>query len=429
MKKWFKFFSLSFFSNRISKDGMSRGYTNLFFGLILSFAFLWAGIVGGDMLTFGVHYNNSSDFVKTVHAVLANGDETQALDVEIIEGILKAKRHGEEYANALVISTLENEADRQVYAANGYDVVVDTRPADTLAEVEAYCISNDGKGLEITYEEYLTLSAVAKMNFDFHLKYTGNDLVLTDEMIATYKTYVVGLGDTQMQEVEALENSLAEESITKDQYNRSIYQLYFTNYYPDITDYEGTSKVPLLRNYYYHQYIQAGKSKYLFLFDDYMTASFETDRGMKYSFYGFYSEMENGTVMDADHFIKASYKAMTPITLYAHAMNIFTFIPFIALMPLVVALLAYSILRLRGVDSVKSFGSVVKIIGSYLWFSGAVSALLTMVLSFFVQPGAMIAISLVLFFITLAVRSILFSACEIKAYMKQVEQQGSQMEV
>ncbi len=434
MKKWFKFFCFSFFSDKISKEGAKRGYTNVFIGLILALAFLWAGFIGGDMLPFPAHYNNSPDFQSTVRAVLANPDLQQRISVKIEENLLKAKKHGGEYTEALLVNTFENDTDKRNYSVNGYNVVIDTRPADTLAEVEAYLVSNDGQNLIISYEEYLSLSAVTKLKFDFKLKYTGRALELDDELVENYRVYVDGLSSENKLETENLAKDLAQNKITKNEYNRAIYQLYFTNYYPEITAYESSSKVPLLRNYYYHQYIKDGTGKYLFVFDDYMTGSFETDSGIVFSFYGFYEGVENGVLVEdgfkqagangmADNFIKKSFNSIAPLSLYAYAMNIFSLIPFIALMPLVVTLLAYSILKLRGVESITSFGAMFKILGSYVWFSGVISAVLTLISSFFVPRNIITALPLSLFFIALAVRSIIFVVGEAKSYIKQSEQQ------
>ncbi len=430
MKKWIKFFFLSFFSHKLSKEGAKRGYTNFVLGLILAFVFLWAGFVGGDMLPFGAHYDHSSDFQATVRAVLANPDMDKRISVEIQENLVKIKNYDGEYTETLFVNTFENDTDRQNYSVNGYNVIIDSRPADTLAEVEAYCVSNDGQNLIIPYEEYLSLSDVAKLNFDFKLKYTGKALELNDALVENYRAYVDGLSSENKLATENLEKDLAEGKITKSEYNRSVYQLYFTNYYPEITAYENTSKVPLLRNYYYHQYIKEGIHKYLFIFDDYMAGSFETDSGINHSFYGFYSDVEDGVLIaegvgheeaneKADSFIKESYGSIAPLSMYAYAMNTFTLIPFIALMPMVVALLAYSILKLRGIESITAFGAVFKIIGSYVWFSSLISAVLTVIIAFFVQRNIIAALPLVLFFITLAIRSVVFVINEAKVYTKQ----------
>ena len=409
MKKWLRFFCLGFFSDRISRDGAKRGYANFLLALILAITFLWAGYVGGDILPLMAHYRNSPDLSATVDRVFSD------VDAEVRDGVLLAGKNGE-YRVGLLINTLENETDRQTYSEYGYDVVVDTRPAGALAEFEAYYLSNDGQNLKIPYEEYLTLSAVARMNFDFHLDYTGNELKLTDEMVQGYLDY---LGENG-KEV----NRTAE--MTDEEYGRAVYELYFESYYPEITAYESSSKVPLLRNYYYHNYISQGLTRYIFIFDDYMSASFETSSGIAHSFYGFFNNMDNGAVLregSTDGFIKDALHSIAPLTVYVYAMNIFSLIPFIALMPLVVTLLAYSILKLSGIESIKSFGAMFKILGSYVWMSGVISAILTVILSFFLQPNIVSALPLVLFFVVLAVRSVIFAVREVRAFIKQSEEE------
>ena len=439
MKKWIKFFSLGFFSHKLSKESTKRGYGNFLLGLLLSLIFLWVSFVGGDMLPFAAHYKNSPDFVATAHSVFANSDVNKRIEAEIENGALKFRKHGGEYAEAILVNTFENEVDKQNYSVNGYNVIVDTRPADTLAEIEAYCVSNDGQNLIISYEEYLTLSTVARLNFDFKLKYTGNALELNDEMIESYRAYVDGLSSENKTTTESLLNDLAQNKITKNEYNKAIYELYFTSYYPEITQYESESKVPLLRNYYYHQYITQGIKNYLFIFDDYMAGSFETKQGIEISFYGFYSDFENGALISegasqdeanktVDSFIKKAYAAILPLSLYAYAMNVFAFIPFIALMPMVVTLLAYSIIKLRGVESISSLGAMFKIVGSFLWISSVITILLNVILAFFVPRNMMTVLPLVLFFIILLIRTIVFVVKEAKSYMKQLKQE-SDMEV
>ena len=439
MKKWIRFFCLSFFSDKISSEGARRGYTNVFVGLILSFILLWLGFLGGDMLPFSAHYNNSPGFKETARSVLANQDGDKRIALEIEEGVLKAKNREGEYLLGALVNTFENESDKQNYSVNGYNLVIDLRPADTIAEVLVYCISDDGKDLIITYEEYLSLSEVKRLNFDFKLDYTGKALELTDELIENCISTLHSLSDENKTETEKLRGELLENKITKNEYDRAIYELYFEKYYPEITEYESASKVPLLRNYYYNKYIKEGKGKYLFIFDDYLAGSFETKGGIVSTFYGFYNDMENGAIVKGgatqdeayravDKFIGASFNAMLPINAYAYAMNVFALIPFIALMPLAVSILAYSILKLRGIESMTSLGGTFKIIGSYIWFSAAASSALTVIFSFFVQRNMITAMLLVLFFITLAIRSIIFALNEARAYLKRTEQQIQQTE-
>jgi hypothetical protein len=64
-----------------------------------------------------------------------------------------------------------------------------------------------------------------------------------------------------------------------------------------------------------------------------------------------------------------------------------------------------------------------KILGSYVWMSGLVSALLTLILSFFLQPNIVSTLPLVLFFVTLAVRSVIFAVREVRSFIKQSEEE------
>lgn len=437
MKKWFRFVFCSFFSHDLSKEGAKRSYANVLLGFALALVLLWATFVGAETLPVGVHYGNAPDFRATAYAVFANADANQRIDVKIEDGALKAKKHGGEYTEGLLVNTFDRDADRKKYSVNGYNIVVDTRPADTLAEVEAYCVSNDGKNTKISYQDYLTLSDVARLNFDFRLRYTGNELVLTDEAVEGYLEYLSGLDSETKDAVEKHADDLKRAEITKDAYGREIYELYFTHYYPEITAYESTSAVPLLRNYYYHQYVNAGSQNYFFVFDDYMTGSFETVGGTDVSFHGFYNNLASGSLVSegatqdeahasVDGWIQKSFHAMLPLHAYAHAVNTVSLVPFIVLMLLVATLLTYSLLRLRNVESIRSMGSMCKIVGSFVWFSGVVSAVLTVATSFFVSHRVMSVLPLVLFFVTLATRSVVFAIMESRLFSRQLEQQKAE---
>lgn len=436
MKKWFEFFCLSFFSHKISKGAARRGYTNVFLGFVLALVLLWTAFFSGDMLPFGVHYGNSPDFAATAHSVFANADADKSIYAKIENGDLKLGRQGSEYSESLFVNTLERDSDKENYSVGNYNIIVDSRTADTLAEVEAYCVSNDGKNTEISYEEYLTLSEVARLNFDFKLRYTGEALMLNDESVAGYIEYLDGAGDESRSKIEKLTNDLSENIIAKSEYNRAIYELYFTNYYPDITEYESSSAVPLLRNYYYHQYISKGIKNYLFIFDDYMIGSFETRGGVDVTFYGFYTDLDDGVIVadgakDAeakaavDRFIKKSFNSSGILVAYTYFMNIVSLVPFIALMLMVATLLTYSVLKLRGVESVRTLGDMLKIVGSFVWFSGMISAVLTVIIMFFVNRGMINILPLLLFFVALIIRSLVFA---IKENAAQPEQEVKQTE-
>ena len=92
-------------------------------------------------------------------------------------------------------------------------------------------------------------------------------------------------------------------------------------------------------------------------------------------------------------------------------------------MPLVVTLLAYSIMRLSGIESIATFGAMFRIFASYMWVCGAISAVLGVILSFFAHPSVITTLPLVLFFVTLAARSVVFAVREVRSYIKQTEQE------
>ena len=433
MKKWFKFFFLNFFSHKSAREGAKRGYTNVFVSFILALMFLWASFIGSDMLPFATHYGASHGFRETAYAIFANEDAEGRIYAEIENGRLRAKKHGGEYSSALLVSTLTSDNDKRYYAQNGYTVIIDTRPATALAEIEAYCVSNDGKGTEISYSDYLTLSEVARLNFDFKLRYTGNELKLSDEAVEGYRQYVMDLSEESRSAAEAIAKDLTDKKITREEYGTKIYELYFVNYYPSITAYETTSRVPLLRNYYYHEFISSGADKYLLIFDDYMAASFEARGGNTVSFYGFYGNMENGAFIPegaaqdeanaaTDSFIKSSFAENWFLNVYAHLVNTVTLMPFIALMLLVAALLSYSVLKLCATESISSFGAMIKIVGSFAWFSGLTAALISVILAFFVNHAVIGVLPTVLFFAVLIARSVIFIIKENKLYIITSEQ-------
>ena len=168
-----------------------------------------------------------------------------------------------------------------------------------------------------------------------------------------------------------------------------------------------------------------------------MTGSFETKGGVKVAFYGFYTNLADGVLVEdgasqsdahraVDSFIKSSFKENLFLNAYAYLVNIISLAPFIALMIMVVALLCYSILRLRGVESISSLVAMLKIVGSFAWFSAVISASLTLIGSFFVRRSLIGILPLLLFFMALVVRAMVFVIIENKGYVKQLELQKTE---
>ena len=214
MVKWLKFIGLSFFSDKISKEAVKRGYLNIVLGVLFALVFLFCGVLAADMAPFSAHYNNSPDFTAFVRNAVGG------LNLEVSSGKISSPR---------IVDTFSVSADAAAYAVNGYNLVVDTRSADAYDDFEAYYISNDGKGQEITPEEYATLSDVAKRNFEFKIRYTARELVLTDDLTAEHEKYLKDKGSESFAEL-----SKKQGEMPRAEYRRQVYRLYVKEYYPDV---------------------------------------------------------------------------------------------------------------------------------------------------------------------------------------------------
>ena len=286
-------------------------------------------------------------------------------------------------ADGKVTDTFADEEAAAKYKVNGYNLVIDTRPADAFDDFIPYCLANDGSGDRITYEEYLTLSDVAKRNFDFKV----------ENAVATEYT--------------SLKNKKGE--LSAEEYARRAYLLYVKAYYPSMTAYEQTGSAPLLRNYYYHSYSQKAGKAYFYLFSDTCTGCFNTDAGHTVQFYGFYGGMADGklggTQSGVDEFIKSAFYNTSGVSAYVYVMNFIRFVPFIVLMPVIIALLAYCILSLLKSDISKKYGGCFKIVASFLLFASLVTALCTFICGYFVPRNNLFILALVLFFVIVLVRT------------------------
>ena len=423
---WVKFFFLSFFSNKRAKEGIKKGFSNLFLSLIIALVFICLGVIGADTMPFSAHYDSSTGFKSVVQNAFAGGKIT----VMIENGKLRSPQNGND-GKGLVVDTFNRASDKEIYSANGYDLVVDTRASDTLAKVEAYCVSTADENQIISYEEYLTLNEVSRLNFEFRLRYTGEELTLTSDMVDGFKSYLDGNAD-YAQKAKDIADKFTSGEITKQAYDREIYGLFFQAYYPSITKYESNSKVPLLRNYYFHELINKGKNRFLMTFDDCLVGSFVTDSGIEVFFYGFYSKANSGKLIASDmseierinavdSFIKKSFMATQDLSVYIYVMNTIRLIPIIALMVVVVTMLMHSVLSLYGVETCPSFGSSAKVVGSFLWFSGVITALITIIIAFFTPRGIITTVSIISFFTVMLVRVTIFVIDEVKKRKAQIK--------
>lgn len=387
MKSWLKFFGLSFFSDEIAKEARIRGVLNCVLAFLLALIFIYCGVLSANTIPFYAHYNNSSDFKAFVNEVIEKENLT------VTNNLVSANK---------VVDTFRNEEDAERYRKSGYNLVVDTRPSDALGDFEAYCVSKDGS--QITYEYYLTLSDGEKSNYEFKISYTPNVLILTDGMISDFESFLSSSEDEDIKK-QYTELSSDKGNISVEEYKNSLYALYIKSYYPDITSYERAGEVPLLRSYYYRNYLNSSEiTKSLFIFDDVMFGYFQTDGGIDVVFYGYCNSMTDGRVQ-ADAFITNTFKSSITLSSAVYLMNIVRFIPLIAFIPLILALIAKLVLMFIKDEKYNKYTTCLKMQFAYLTVASLITALVTFVCGYFVSSGVLNVLPLIILGAVMLVRT------------------------
>ena len=408
--KWLSCFCLGFWSGQKTVDAGRRGYGNLFISFLLALVLLIMGVFVADLVPFRVHYRNAG----TYRAFIANAltpTEVNTLLLTLSDGQLSAT--WSDSGEMALIDTVSDAGQAERYAQNSYHLVIDTRPADALDDFEPYYLANDGTEQEISVEDYETLSEVARRNFDFKIRYTGRELILTEELVSAYETYLAG----QESALPALDEIRASRDTDgEDTYRRKVYTLYVKTCYPSVTTYETSSEVPLLRNYYMYDYVNSGSvTQYLFLFSDAVIGGFATDGGHEVNFYGFYPE-RTGTVIPATaantdaqslavDFVEECFYEATPFYLYLWITGFMQLILYLILLPLVVGLLFFCLVRLLRIAPERSFGVCLRQTGIWLWQAAFLTGCVVFALGFLVQRRLLQPLTLLIFFCVLLVRA------------------------
>ena len=392
MKSWLRFFGLSFFSDKVARESKSKGFLSFFLGLLLALAFIFCGLLAANFLPFATHYNHATDFKAFAQAAFDN------LDVTVSDS------HA---AFDTVVNTFVNKEDADLYSTNGYNLVVDTRPSTALDDFETYCVYYDGSS-EITYEAYLALPDEEKINYIFNLRYTPNELVLTDELVAQYEQY---LNTTDSDDIKQQYNSLlaSKNSISQEEYNLDVYALYLQAYYPEITKYVSAGSAPLLRNYYYDNYINSQQAcDYLLIFEEFLVGSFHTDGNLPVTFYGLYSAKHVGNVSasETDAFLRESFYAAVPLYASLYLGNILRYLVVVTLFTLALAFVAWLVLRTMKSQWGRSYSTVLKVEGAYLAVAALITTLIFFVCGFFVSGSMLNDLPLMILSVILFVRTV-----------------------
>ncbi len=385
MKYWLKCIGLSFFSDRIAKSAAKRGIGNIFFAAFITVVFLLLGTIFAAVFTFETNYNNTPELVATVEAAFSSPD----VMLEIKGGKLTCP---------VIIDTVSNEDDRSKYS-RGYDIIIDTRDANTFDDFTAYYETQSGK--RISYEEYYDLDADVKTLYTFGIEYSGVERVIDDAWVQKCETYLYAADE------QSIVDAYAEvKKLTGSEYDRALYNLYIKAYYPDLSAYETGGNAPKTRNYYYHNF--GSRNKTVFIFNDSAVGLFETKFGAAHVFYGYYNGIPDGEIgksaEEIKQFIFDAADGATSLVVYNCVMNFLLLVPFTVVIAVAVSVLLFCMTKLLKLDDIK-FGAAAKIVCSFLIVSSLISALITFALGFLVSETLVYWLSGVALFAMLFIRT------------------------
>lgn len=399
MKSGLKFFILSFFSNRVSREVGKHGCFSMTLSIVLALVIVFFGIILGDTIPFDYHYRHSEAFQTLIHNAFANSDENLNVVLTVANGSISSFPD--------VVDTIADPEDEKHYKTGNYHLIVDTRDTNAMFDdFEAYCVSKDERNLRVTYEEYLVFSEAVKENYEFKIEYSGKELIFTEEKVATYTEYLEGLkDDSEKKEYYERYILLNKES---ENYVRDLYQLYIDGYYPSLIEYESSGSAPTIRNYYFHEYVENRKlTTYLFVFDDILVGSFITDRNVPISFYGFVQSGDyetDGTVASIDRLIASSFLRSTKLSVYVYLINYFSGVFYFVAILVVSGALLYCLLNLANKKNAYRFKDALILVGNYFLMDSVLTFSITLFAGYFLPRGSFFIYTFLIFFLILLVR-------------------------
>ena len=410
MKEWLKHFGISFFSHNTASTAPKHGFVSIALSLLLSFLFFLLGYYGSDVVPFSTHYGNATGYREFTQSAFEKADAT------LVGGRLTTE---------VRINTYAYDADKREYSRNGYELIVDTRASNTPIEFEQYAEKN---GARIELEDYKQLSDADKSGYTVKTEYTDRAAEHTAAAVQKYTAYLDGLaesdeGGAAAQDYAALEAQRP--GLAEAEYNAELYALYVANYYENATSILNGARVPVLRDYYYRNYISAGKARYLYVFDDMCAGSFETDGKVPVVFGGYFNKRPDGKVTDIHKLITDVYYDTVGYTFTSYFVSAMTLLPALILVPMAVGLLMWCVGKAAKDKWEKTFAGCYKTVHSFVWVSALIASLLTFVLGFFVSARRLYPLLPVMYGAILLLRTAIHCIiCTVKKNKELVEKYG-----
>jgi len=401
LKQWLKTYGLGFFSDKIAKDAPKFGFTGVFLSLLMSFLFILFGYYGADVAPFATHYNNAGSYKEFIHAAFDGGVD---LTVENGKGV-----------SGRIINTYSQDGDA-AYKKNGYNLIVDTRPSDTLIEFEQVAIRNNNGEYKISYEEYLALGEQNKKDYRLAVGYSGKLLEITPEKTEKYAAYLENISDaasdgynqSAAEQYKKLKDSKADYG--EDDYAKELYYLYVRYYYSGVRSVYASAEAPVLRDYYYANYITKGNAYYFYVFDDMCAGSFETDNGVPVVFGGYFRNRADGKVTDIDALISDSYYDTAGSIFGSYFVSAISQLPLLIFIPLILGLLTWGIGKAVKDCWEKSFSGCYKTVNVFVWVSALITALVIFIGGFITSARLLYSCIPAIFGGVLLIRTVIFCA-------------------
>lgn len=412
MVEWLKIYFLSFFSDRLAAKSAKYGFVSVFLTIVLSFVFFMFGFMAADVVPFSTHYDNAGQFKEFIYNALSDSE----LRVEIKDGLAKCDT---------IVNTRTNESDKEKYAKNGYNLIVDTRKSDTLIEFSQVAVKGDS---EISYEEYLNLTDKEKEGYNIETRHTDKELEITDDKVVTYESYLERIseeGTNYNSEAATAYKELKEKNLTGDEYDKEIYYLYVKYYFSNVQSVLMSAKAPVLSDYYYLNFILGDHANYLYLLDDICTGSFRTDTDIPAAFAGYYKGCASGVLdkTSADAFVKDVYYNSVSYSMSSYFTSAIQMAPGYILIPILVGLLLFLICKAAKKQFGQKFVDCYKTVNSFALVSALLTGLTTFILAFFVFARKLYLFMPLIFALILILRcAVFYITRSVKESAEQEEQ-------
>lgn len=402
MLDWIKYFGLNFFSKKYADESKTRKLWNGVLAFLIAVVVMYGAYCVMAIASFPVHYDKSANF-RAYYNGLFEGENSIA--IEIKDG--KSSYIGKD-ASSLIINTFVNEADREKYAKDGYNVVVDMR--DGRATYNDCTIKFVNGDLTISYDEYMELGEAKQSEYSAKLVMSDRSLELTAEKIADYTTFISANGDDDAkQSLEALKTN----GVVNEENYGAVYELYFKVKYSGFGN--SFASAPTMRNYYTNTYLatdDSGKSvynNYVILLEDIAFASWHTDSGQMLSVAGYYGN--NNIIVNAeggaDELILDLYNSNTSSLAINYLLYmiraIFTLCFVWLLLPMLISVVGV-ILKY---NTLADYSTMTKTMGGF-WFGSLIPTLLFIVIaSFFMAQTYVFYIGIAILFAADLIRTII----------------------